>query len=475
MRTKRKKEIFICQVTEGVLKVIKCRSSHYSKREFVGLEIETVPSDINDEELAKKLEQVFKKLEYKNNPIIISLPRQLATCRYLKIPSQVPQELKRIANLQAPRYLPYPAEELITGFQVTQTDKEGYSHINLIIAHRDVIGRYLDLFKELKPTKLDIVLSSYGLCNFYSYIRPEESGPDMLIDIDSHQVELAIVSRKKLLFSRSFKFVRSQANWENLFVDEINKTQEAYFKEVSKESILSKIFLVGAGKILQEYMAILKRRVSLPIEVISYSDKIKFSKELLNSILNSDSSFASLLGSGLEDLSETLNLLPQDVKEKNIKVSQKKEQLHLLLFILGIILLWILGIAKNLDNKEKYLQQLKTELSKISKEAKLLEQIEKRFTFMQERLQKRPSALDALYELHKIIPSQISLVSLIYEEDEQVVLRGQTQELNSVSAFVSQLERVRVFKNFSIKLRYATQKKTQVGEIVDFEIACSRR
>jgi Tfp pilus assembly PilM family ATPase/Tfp pilus assembly protein PilN len=472
---KAKKEIFICQLTEGVLKVIKCRFSHYSKREFVGLEVESFPSDINDEELAKKLNQVFKKLEYKNNPIIVSLPRQLVTCRYLKIPSQVPEELERIAKLQAPRYLPYSANELITGFQSTQTDKEGYSHINLIIAHRDVIGRYLDLFKELKPKKLDIVLSPYGLCNLYSYIKPEEPGPAMLIDIDSHQVELAIVSRKKLLFSRSFKFVRGQANSENLFVDEINKTQEAYFKEVSKESILSKIFLVGAGKTLQEYMAILKKRVSLPIEAISYSDKIKFSKELLNSILNSDSSFASLLGLGLGDLSETLNLLPQDVKEKKIKVSREKEQLRLLLFILSIILIWILGITKNLDNKEKYLQQLKSELSKISKEAKLLEEIDKRFTFMQERLQQRPSALDVLYELHKVMPAQISLVSLIYEEDEQVVLRGQTQELNSVSAFVSQLERISVFKNFSIKLRYATQKKTITGEVVDFEIVCSRR
>jgi Tfp pilus assembly protein PilN len=145
------------------------------------------------------------------------------------------------------------------------------------------------------------------------------------------------------------------------------------------------------------------------------------------------------------------------------------------LFIAGIILVWILGIAKNLDNKGKYLQQLKTELSKISKEAKLLEEIEKKFTFMQERLQKRPSALDVLYELHKVMPDQISLVSLIYEEDEQVVLRGQTQELNSVSAFVSELERISVFKNFSIKPRYATQKKTQLGEIWDFEIACLRR
>ena len=54
-------------------------------------------------------------------------------------------------------------------------------------------------------------------------------------------------------------------------------------------------------------------------------------------------------------------------------------------------------------------------------------------------------------------------------------MRGQAQELNSVLAFVAQLEGSAVFKKFNVKIRYATKKKIVSGEIVDFEIACLKR
>ena len=475
MKDKKKKAIFICQITEGILKVIKCLSSNYSKREFVGLEIEPIPSDIDDKRLAGRLNYIFKKLEYNRDPVIVSLPRNHATCRYLKVPSQIPREIERIANLQASRYLPYPAEELITGYQIIHTDREGNSDVNLVIAHKDIIERYLGIFKELKTPNPTIVLSSYGICNLYHYINPAERASVMVIDIDSQQIELAIISQNKLLFSRSFKIAGSQPNWENLFIDEINKTRDAYLKEVSKEPP-SKIIILGANKISQEVFAeVLNKQMDLPAQVLSYNEKINLSDNLLNSLLNSDNSFVSLIGLGLRDIEESINLLPQDIKEKARGFSRRKEYLRVFLLISGIILIWAGVIAKNLDNKTKYLKQLKIELDKVAKEAAPLEEIEKRFKAMESQTLKKPSSLDILYELHQVMPEQISLINFSYEEGEQVILSGQTPQLNSVFAFVLQLEKSAIFKNFSIKVRYATKKKTQVGEIVDFEIVCSKK
>lgn len=474
MRAKKKKTIFICQVTEDSLKVIKCLLGHDSKRQFVGLEVETIPSDTDDKKLAERLNQVFKKIEYNRNPVIISLPCGNVTSRYLKIPTQVPKEIEKIIALQAPRYLPYPADELINGYQLIKTDKEGYSDINLIIVHKDIIERYFNIFKELKVTEIKISLSSYGLCNLYNYTNPEETGAVMVIDIDTYQVELAIIFQKRLLFSRSFKFIKGQANWKDLFTDEINKTQDAYLKEVSKEP-LSKIVIVGNRKVSPEFVENLSRQTNLPVEVFSYTDKIDLSNNVLNSILNSDNSFASLIGLGLKDLAESLNLLPQDIKEGTKSLSQRKERLRLILFIFGITLIWGLGIAKNLDNKAKYLKRLKIELNKIAKEANPLEKMERRLRLLESHSKKKPSSLEILYELHQIIPASISLVNLTYEEANQIILRGQTQELNFVFEFVSQIEKSAVFKNFNVKVSYATKKKTQVGEILDFEIVCSRQ
>ncbi len=104
-----------------------------------------------------------------------------------------------------------------------------------------------------------------------------------------------------------------------------------------------------------------------------------------------------------------------------------------------------------------------------------LEEIEKRFGLLENRLRQKPTSLDMLYEINQIMPRQISLLYLNYEENNRITLHGQTQEINAVFMFVSALEKSQTLKGFGVKLRYATQKNTQLGEIVDFEIACSKR
>ncbi len=440
----------------------------------MGLEIEALPLDIDDKRLTEQLARVFKKLGYNQNRVIISLPHSKVATRYLRVPTQIPNEIENIVSLQAPRYLPYPAEELITGYQVISSDKDGYSQINLIIVHKDVIERYVRIFKEIKCVGIDIVLSSYGLGNFYDYLYPDTTETVMIIDIDYQQVEMAIFSQKRLLFSRYFKLDCSQPNWENIFIDEILKTQDVYSKEVANKAI-HKIMLVGAGKTYQEFAQVLHNKITdLPTEVLPYH-KINFSDDLSNMILTSENSFASIIGLGLRNVDETLNLLPQEIKEKSRAHVQHKERLQLTLLILSMFLALGLGIAKNLDNKSDYLERLKLELNKVGKEARLLEEIEKRLQVMQQRSEKRLSSLDLLSELHQIVPERLSLVSLTYEEDGQVTLRGQTPELNSVFAFVAKLEKSPAFRGLNVKVRYATQKKTQMGEIVDFEILCSKK
>lgn len=471
MRVKMTKLIFICQIAETILKVIKFQREANSKGTLLGLEVVTLAQDIDEAQLAQNLNQVFKKLEYKHNPVIVSLSRNYATCRYLKVPTQVPGEIEKIISLQAATYLPYPANELITGFQVVSTDKEGYAHINLVIVHKDIIERYIRIFKELKITNPSIVLSSYGACKLYSFINPKEQGSSMLIDIDSHQVELAITLQNRLSFSRFFKLDRLQSNWQQVFIDEINKTNSAYLKEVSQDTP-SKIIILGGCTIPQETLDALGKQIALPLEFLAYDKKIIISKDVSQDVLNSDNSFASLIGLGLEKADESLNLLPQDIRQRYRNILQRKQDLRLILFVCGIISIFGMAIAKNFDNKAQHLKRLKSELDRIAKEAKSLEEIENRFKLLENQSLKKPSSLDILYELHQVIPANVSLTNLSFEEDNQAVLHGQTPEFNAVFVFVSQLKKSGVFKTFNIEVRHATKKKIQAGEIVDFEIVC---
>lgn len=479
MRPNTKDIIFIAQVRETSLEVIKLFGGN--KPELLGLEAEVVSADRDDKELIQKLRQILKKLGYNNNRLIVALPRQRVTSRYLKVPTQIPKELDGIVSLQAARYLPYPANELISSYQVILSDKEGCSEVNLVIVHKDIIEYYLNILRGLNIRNFRIILSSYGLSNLYSYIAPESHTPVMVIEVVSGHIETAVVLGDRLLFSRSFKIAQNLENWQNLFIEEINRTKNAYSKEILNKTIEKIIIFTSlttpayrTGR-LRDNLELLNRQINLPVEIISYWDKIAAKEPLLKSALDKDGSFAALIGLGIKHMPNSLNLEPADLKEINKKISRQKESLGLILFSFAIFLIFGLAVARSLENKAVYLKQLKIESEKLEKDAKPLEEMENKIKFMAERLYSTPSTLDIIYELHQAASKQISLISFTYEADKQILLRGQAAELNAVNDFVLQLEKSPVFKDFNLKLRYATYRKTMQGEIVDFEIIGAKK
>jgi len=469
MSRKSRETLFICQFTDKILKVVKCVSVSGQRKLFVACEA----LEADQKGIAEALKRVLLKLGYNNDQVIISLPRIQSTCRYLRVPAQQPAEIEGIVSLQASHYLPYPADELITGYQIISTDTQGYSYINLIITHRDVVEKNLELFKELKAKDINIVLSSYGLSRVYNYLNPKEAHPVMIIDIDSEWVELAIVLGEKVLFSRSFR-LSEREDWDTLFINEIKKTKDAYLKDVSKESP-GKIIVTGVESIVLRCVQLLKEKASVNVEILDFANSIQFSKNLLEVIRNSDKSFASLIGLGLLGKIEALNLIPAQIKEQARRANQRKESLKLILSIVGIILILAAAVFKNVDNKTNYLQQLAAKLDKIETQAKPLEDIENRISLIERQSQELSLSLEVLRELHQVVPIEISLNNFIYQEDGQVTLRGQSPKMQLIFAFVSKLEQSPVFKNFEIKVKYATEKKITMGKVVNFEIGCFKK
>ena len=468
---KSKKDIFIIQVTEDYLKIIKSRQGPLNKREFIDFEFVRLADGINDKELAEKTKSLLKKLNYNNNQVILSLPRHQATCRYIKVPAKFPAEIDKIIPFQASKYLPYPIQELITGYQIISTDKEGYSYINLNIVHKDIVLGYLSFLNPLGIKNFSIILSSYGLCNLYSEIAPL-SNVSMVVDIDDNYVELIVVSQKKLSFSRSLK-ISQQQNLENILSEEIKKTNNAYVKETGQASAPGAIIFTSKNISAQD----LSVKISMPVEVSDYCSKVcpQSAQAVCEKIKATGLSVAGLIGLGLKEISAELNILPENIKQLRIRAFKKKELIKSAVTILLTALMFTFAVMKDLDNKRHYRDKLKIELDKISKEAKTLEEIERRFVLLESEAKYRLMALEVLYELHKIMPKDIHLSSFIYEDDKQIALRGQTPELNYVLELVSGIEKSKAFSNFTCKLRYATKKKTQMGEIIDFETICLKK
>ncbi|MFH0856109.1 MAG: PilN domain-containing protein [Candidatus Omnitrophota bacterium] len=462
---KDKETITIIQLSEGLFKAVQCLRCLNSRAEFSGFSLKELCPE-ND------LSAEIVKLGFNADEIIAALPGNQATCRFLKIPGDNPEELEKISGLQASRYLPYPAEELATAYQIIRTDKEGFSEIILTIAHKSSITHYLNApgSKPKKPAKLGIILSPYGVCNLFYEIEPKENSTVMLVELDNKRTELIVAEKGKMLFNHSINLETGVTGWEGALAEEINKTSDAFIKDARGERI-ERIILLSAKDIAQASILKIQQQAGIPLETLNYLERLNINP---GPEIDPDCSFAGLIGLGLKSLPESLNILPKKIKENNLILARRNHRQKLAILAIGIIAAWFFGIISNLGNKTRLLHNLEKEINAISKEALPLEGIEKRFKLIGNNASRKDSPLDILYELHRLMPEQISLISLSYEEGKLVLLRGSATELDAVFNLASALGKSPAFSKFNIKIRFATRKKTQAGEVVDFEIGCSK-
>ncbi len=448
--------------------VIKCSVDNSHKTNFLACESLPLISDNEEIELAEKLNQVLGNMGYKDNLVIMSLPHKFATRRYLKIPTQVPHEIEKIVALQAATFLPSSFKELVTGFLIVSTGKQGYSDVNLAIVQKDIIEYYVKVFNKLAIKKFKITLSSYGLSNLGNFIEPNETSPVMIIEIDSPKVELAVYTKGGMIFSRFFNMPKQENDWLLLFIEEVNKTKEAFLKEIpGKEP--AKIIVVGSPGKYKMFEQIVDK-LQLPVKVIPYWEKISCSENFKKSIQDASNSLAGIVGLGLREIPESINLMPGDLKAATKNIYERKQFVRIVVLVLAIILVLRISATKNIDNKAAYLKFLATEMNKVEKDAMGVEDLEKRLGFMKSHLMIKPASLDIIYGVYQLMPQNIYLSSFSYEQNNQIALRGQALDLNSVFLFVSLFEKSGIFKKFEFKVKYVSKRKTKSGEIVDFEI-----
>ncbi|MBN1913620.1 MAG: PilN domain-containing protein [Candidatus Omnitrophica bacterium] len=470
---KNKKAGFVCSFTENSFKLLKYGLG--AKREILDLVVQPLELSTSGQELKEKLKKALVQSAYKDNPLIISLPRNQATCRYLKVPAQNPHEIDKIANLQAGRFLPYPPEELVTAYDIISSDSQGYCSINLIIVRREVLERYLDFFQGLNPKNISVVLSSFSLCVLYAHLSRQQSAPVMLVDTDLSNTEIAFTQDKKLLFSRYFKVGKDLPQRENVFAEEANKTLGVYTKEIPGLPPERVVLFGETGMFHPGLTKALSEQVKLPVEVLPYKSKMELSESLLSRIADPEVSLVNALGFTLEDAPKFLNLALPEKKEEAKNFFRRQEYRKIFLYVLGAALALALGINLSLMAKGRYLRKQNIKLSKVLTEAQPLEAMEKRLKLLNSRRKVNAAVLDLLSEISRLMPPRASLNNFIYEEGEWVGLYGESQDMNAVLSLVTGLEKSAVMGDYTIKLKHATKRAAESGEIVDFEIDCLRR
>ncbi len=456
-------------ISDGFARLVAVSSDKTGKYLFV-MDSVRVPSD-DEKEVAKAVRALLWKHRLMKTTVIASFPRHLVTIRNIQLPTVKDEEIADMAELQAIKFLPYSAEEIATSYKLIEITKEGYADILLVLSQRRLVTRYMSIFDSVGVRIEKLALASEGILAWYSSQQFGYKAPIALIDFDAYHTRILIVRDGKLMFSRSVSFdVLNPHSDKEALLREIRLSFDSYAKDTSGK--VSRMILCGSENFPADFSAFVAGKIDIPCQQIRQLRSItarhgaqKFAREV------SSMSYTHLLGHACYPDALQINLLPRSVIAQRKESFFKRELVRIGILSLAIIVA-LFGITeKKMRQKRLYLRRIEARLKQIGPEVSELLKLKENNEVIQNQLSAEGSSIDILREVYRILPADISLALLEYEDGNRVLLRGTAKELSAVFALLPQLEKSPYFTK--VKINYATKRTFKHREYADFEIICS--
>ena len=463
-----KKYITVLEITEQWLKLVIAKSS-LKGPEIENLIIKPLASFTPDV-LRPELNNTLKDLKITPYPLIICFPRNQVTVRNLHLPSRDPIEIEGMVNLNLPRQVPYPKEEIISGYEILGIDETGYTKVMLAITHRETLSRIFNILDAagLFPEKVE--LSSQGIFSWFMFMQKSggfsnPAGLNILLDIDYNFTDFLVVSKENLLFSRTIPHGSDQiyADAElrrNKFIYELKQSLLNFQSEETGKKP-SKIFISGAIGGITDLDKLISEQLGLAVEILENTKFLPKNKKV---------SISALLGLALESHKKRINfILPEIQIRKTLKERVRQLILlgSLLIYIIIVICFIFLG---RMYNRQANLRLLNEQIQILGQDVNKLDEMSKKIKIIKERINTQGTTINYLYYIHKLTAPEIWFETISLEESGKIVLRGQAAQMSDVFKFITKLEESGYFKN--IETKYTTKKRVADKDITEFEINC---
>ena len=431
---------------------------------------EVIPSD-GAKTASEILRNILKTYNIKPKETILVIPRQSVTTKTLSLPSLDPAEIEEMAGFQAIKQIPYPKEEIAYGASLIETTSEGYSKVMLVICHRDMVERPLEVLRScgLAPSK--VTLSSFGIINWLRMDREFMAGfvaaPAIVVECAKAATDIVIADKERVIYTRGLTFGSGEGgDYIERLKEEILRTLAAFEKESLALKPVIAVF-TGYMSAIEAHKEYLEKALGIKVE---FKDPFRIFPsgipEKFRSFASSGS-FSSLIGNAAGP--ERVDLLPRKFKTAQSVKVRRDEAVVSIALAAAVLILISFAVVNKLHQKEELLKMLESKLAAVAPSARDIGTKKEISDIVTAESSHRTRPLLVLNEFYRIAPSSINLVLYKYEEGK-VDIKGTASALSEVFRFVKLLDDSSYFENVEVK--YAAKRKAQDVEFVDFEISC---
>lgn len=404
------------------------------------------------------IDDFVKKVRIKNPKVFLSIPRDEVLLKYLRLPPTARENLEQVIQYELEKHIPFTSEEVYFDFQVLKEEEKDL-YVLLIVAKKEVIHSYLDMFSLANLYPLSLEVSSTALFNVFidSHEAREESSR-ILIELGKDHWELSVTIGGLLVYSRAFAWKDNKIS----YFSQVKEGLRSAFLYISNEGTLNtqSISLTNLKGIILDGVDLDKQIMD---EFLS-QDEIPISKGFTPLRLEGTPpdfpSLTSAYGTALKGLKKVplyINLIPKDLRRR----LKRPSLIPTLVLLILIMLLGILGKFSIIIKERRYLHDLNVQIAQIEPEVSAVEEMYTQISQLRnkiaglERIKKENlSQLEILGELTKIIP-QDTWLSRFTHKRGKIQAEGYTP---SASNLIAILEGSPMFFNakFSAPITKAT-------------------
>jgi type IV pilus assembly protein PilM len=426
------------------------------------------------------LEAALQQAGVKGDRLVLVLPRHQVTLRFTQLPPGRPEELQKMAALEAEQHIPLPPAETVVSCEMLGPAAEdgGLAPVVIAAARKEVIQSYLSLLAPLKFRPEQITCDALCLSRLWSEMANDPS-PAFLLDLGAKGLVINYLENGQLRMSRavggggealtkafeadcSLGYAEAEqlkqtqglrplpesgkiADWVNGVVAELRRSTMAF----GGENAPARLYLTGGASLTPGLGEALAVQLGRPVNLFCPGELLSPAEGALYGLAYAASYTAEKAG-GLNLLLPEDIAAGRDLRSRRTGVALGVAAAIALLSFAG-------GGALLLMQREGQLKRQKTEWTEAQRtldHAKSLTEKRTRFISQMDELTADYSGkqlfLDALLEIHTRAPKGIWLTGLILDRPPKATsprectlqISGRAPDNATAASFVASLSQI---------------------------------